>query len=59
MTLSATVLSYNHPAAIAVPAAGSTQPLSSKVLEKLLRSEDFTSLLIPKSLASLSGTSVS
>jgi hypothetical protein len=59
MTLSATVLSYNHPAAIAVPAAGSTQPLSSKVLERLLRSEDFTSLLIPKSLASLSGTSVS
>jgi hypothetical protein len=57
MTLSVTVLSYNQPADIAVPA--STQPLSNRELQRLLRSEDFTSLLIPKSLTSLAGTSVS
>jgi hypothetical protein len=59
MILSVTVLSYNHPASIAVPAPSDTQPLSSKLLEQLLKGEDFTNLLIPKSLTSLSGTSVS
>jgi hypothetical protein len=59
MTLSATVLSYNQPASISVPTAGETQRLSSTLLKKLLHSEDFTSIVFPKSLTSLSGTSVS
>jgi hypothetical protein len=53
------VLSYNQPATVVVPSASNTQPLSSTLIEKLLGSEDFTNILIPKSLTSLSGTSVS
>ena len=59
VTLSLTVLSYNQPATIAVPSSVNAKPLSSAALERLLGSVDFTNLLIPKSLTSLSGTSVS
>ena len=59
MTLSVSVLSYNQPATVVVPSASNTQLLSSTLIEKLLGSEDFTNILIPKSLTSLSGTSVS
>jgi hypothetical protein len=57
-TMSATVLSYNQPVSVVVPSPKDTQPLSGKLLKKLLGSEDFTSILVPKSLTSLSGTSV-
>jgi hypothetical protein len=59
MTLAVTVLSYNQPTQISVPLRANTEPLGGKGLKELLRSEEFTSLLFPKSLTSLSGTSVS
>lgn len=59
MTLAVTVLSYNQPTQISVPSRANTEPLAGKGLKELLRNEEFTNLLFPKSLTSLSGTSVS
>lgn len=58
-TISVKVLSYNQPATITVPAAHDVQAMSVSGLEKLLKSENFSSLLIPRSLTSLSQTSLS
>ncbi len=58
-TLSVTVLSYDERASIAVPAASSSKPLSAAEIEQLLRSVNFSSLLIPRGLTSLSQASVS
>ncbi|MGA7834896.1 MAG: hypothetical protein WCA31_06760 [Acidimicrobiales bacterium] len=58
-TVSVKVLSYNQPAAISVPSNSSLEPLPLAGLEKLLKSQDFASLLIPRDLTSLSKTSIS
>lgn len=58
-TISVKVLSYNRPAKITVPAAGDVKPLALSGLLKLLKSRDFSSLLIPRDLTSLSQSSIS
>ncbi len=58
-TVSVKVLSYNQPAQIALPPSANLQPLARSGLEKLLKSQDFSSLLIPRGLTSLSQTSLS
>lgn len=58
-TLSATVLSYNQPAHIVVPTAASSEPLSTTMLAKLLKSVNFSSLLIPSDVRSLGQSSIS
>ncbi len=58
-TISATVLSYDQPAKIAVPSSTDVQALPLSGLEKLLKGRDFASLLIPRDLTSLAQTSVS
>jgi len=58
-TLSVTVLSYNQTAHIAAPAVSNSKPLSGSEIEQLLRSVNFSSLLIPRDLTSLSQSSVS
>jgi len=58
-TLSVKVLSYNQPATIGVPPTSSLRALPLSGLERLLKSQDFASLLIPRGLMSLSQTSLS
>ena len=58
-TISVKVLSYNQPATIKIPASSGLQVLPLSGLEKLLKGQDFASLLIPKSLTSLGQTSIS
>jgi hypothetical protein len=58
-TISAKVLSFNQPATIVVPSSKNLKPLALSGLEKLLKSNDFGSLLIPRDLTSLSQTSLS
>jgi hypothetical protein len=58
-TLNVTVLSYNQPAQIDVPSAASTQPLSSSMLAKLLKSVNFNSVLIPSGVRSLGQSTIS
>jgi hypothetical protein len=58
-TLSVTVLSYNQPTRIDVPPAASTQPLSSSMLAKLLKSVNFSSVLIPSGVRSLGQSTIS
>lgn len=50
MTLTVAVLSYNEPAPIAVPSASNAKPLSSSLLDRLLKAENFATILVPKSL---------
>jgi hypothetical protein len=56
-TLSATVLSYNQPVHVTIPT--SIKPISASFLHQLLSSANFTSLLIPRDLTSLSQASLS
>ncbi len=56
--LSVTVVSYNHPVHVVVPAAGNLTPLSRSAFGKLLKSVNFTSLLIPSALTSFSQSSL-
>ncbi|MGB8180576.1 MAG: hypothetical protein WCF63_10505 [Acidimicrobiales bacterium] len=58
-TLNATVLSYNQPTHIDVPPAASTQPLSTSMLAKLLKSVNFSSVLIPSGVRSLGQSTIS
>lgn len=58
-TLSVTVLSYNQPTHIEIPSPTNTQPLSTSMLAKLLKSVNFNSVLIPSSLRSLGHTTLS
>jgi hypothetical protein len=58
-TLSVKVLSYNQPATITVPASSGLQTVPLSGLEKLLKGQDFASLLIPRELTSLSQSSIS
>jgi hypothetical protein len=58
-TLNVTVLSYNQPARIDVPSAASSQPLSTSMLAKLLKSVNFSSVLIPIGVRSLGQSTVS
>ena len=58
-TVSVRVLSFNQPANIVVPTSKDVQELPLTSLEKLLKSRDFASLLIPRDLTSLSQTSIS
>lgn len=55
--LSATVLSYNRPAAVVAPASNEVTPESSTFLAKLLRSTPIASLLVPQNFASLGNSS--
>jgi hypothetical protein len=58
-TLNATVLSYNQPVHIDVPSAASTQPLSTSMLAKVLKSVNFDSVLIPSGVRSLGQSTIS
>jgi len=58
-TISVKVLSYNQSATIVVPPSNGLQTLPLSGLEKLLKGQDFASLLIPRSLTSLGQTSIS
>ena len=58
-TLNVTVLSYNQPTHIDVPSATNTQPLSTSMLAKLLKSVNFNSVLIPSSVRSLGQSTIS
>jgi hypothetical protein len=56
--LSVTVLSYNQPAPITLPATGNLEPLSRSGFGGLLNSVNFSSLLIPSDLTSFSQSSL-
>ena len=56
--LSVTVLSYNQPVHILIPSASNLEPLSRSGFAKILSTVNFTSLLIPVSLASLPQSSL-
>jgi hypothetical protein len=58
-TLNVTVLSYNQPARIDVPSAATSQSLSSSMLAKLLKSVNFSSVLIPSGVRSLGQSTIS
>ena len=57
--ITATVLSYNQPARISVPATSNSQSLSTGGLSSILDEVNFNSLLIPSALRSLGQTSIS
>jgi hypothetical protein len=59
MTLSVTVLSYNQPTTIARPPASSVKSVDSSVLQRLLNSQNLTSILVPKDLTSLAQAQLS
>lgn len=56
--LGVTVLSYNQPVQVTIPAAGNLEPLSRSGLGKILSSVNFTTLLIPTGLTSFSQSSL-
>ncbi|MGC2485963.1 MAG: hypothetical protein WA359_06960 [Acidimicrobiales bacterium] len=58
-TITATVLSYNQPAHIAIPTSANSQSLSTGGLSSILDEVNFNSLLIPSALRSLGQTSIS
>jgi hypothetical protein len=58
-TLNVTVLSYNEPTRIDIPAKATTQPLSGSMLAKLLKSVNFNSVLLPSAVRSLGQSTVS
>jgi hypothetical protein len=58
-TLNVTVLSYNQAARIDVPSAASSQPLSNSMLAKLLKTVNFSSVLIPSGVRSLGQSTIS
>jgi hypothetical protein len=57
--LNVTVLSYNQPTPIDVPSTANTQPLSTSMLAKLLKSVNFDSVLIPSGVRSLGQSTIS
>ncbi|MGH3733966.1 MAG: hypothetical protein ACRDVC_11470 [Acidimicrobiales bacterium] len=57
--LSLTVLSYNQPARIKTPSATNTKALSGSMFDKLLKSVNFSSLLVPSGVRSLGQASIS